>query len=203
MTLSVRVELLQRDRDAAALRAALIDADLNRRILTGEVHTVVVPPFLARDAVARFARHAKVHSVAGHPLGWSKPTFKAIEATGLAKENVDAVEVVPLPDVSTLLDELREIVRGVRAARPGLCVLVRVSPVLIRASGEGRSELIVRAVQQSGCDGVVLTGPDEENDEANDERNGDMSNAHQFAAAHLIAAIESAGLTCVSSRDRF
>lgn len=186
---AARVELLFETANADALRAGLARADVNARVDAGEPLVLVVPPFLARDAVARFARRgrAKVHGVVGHPLGWSRPVFKAIEATGLAKENVDAVEVVPLPDVATLTDELREIARGIRAARPGLPMFVRVTPVLLDTLEVTRVEAILRATQHGGADGIVLAGPGDWADEA---------------SALVADRAASAGLVCVTAPRR-
>lgn len=123
---------------------------------------IVVPPVFARHAVdAVRGSGIRVASVAGYPLGLAKPTIKAIEATSLAKDGVDAVEVTPLlanllaGDWDALRDELLEIVRGVRAAKPTTTIHVRLDlGLLVDLEFAKLADAIVRGA----CDGVVLDG---------------------------------------------
>lgn len=129
---------------------------------TATPYGVVVPPIFARQAVdALRGKDIRVASVAGYPLGFAKPTIKAIEATNLAKDGVDAVELTPLlanllaDDLEPLRAELLEVVRGVRAARPTATVHVRIDIDSIPPS-QIRQIALHDAVVRGACDGIVF-----------------------------------------------
>ena len=121
---------------------------------------VVIAPVFARRVVdALRGSGIRVASVVGYPLGLAKPTVKAIEATSLAKDGVDAVEVTPLSHLilddnwDALRDELLEIVRGVRAARPTTSIHVRLDLDVLRDIDLAAT---ADAIARGACDGVVL-----------------------------------------------
>jgi deoxyribose-phosphate aldolase len=133
---------------------------IETRADTSPIRGIVVPPVFARRVVdALRGNSIRVASVVGYPLGLAKPTVKAIEATSLAKDGVDAVEVTPLSHLildgawDALRDELLEMVRGVRAARPTTSIHVRLDLDILRDIDlPGAADAIVRGA----CDGVVL-----------------------------------------------
>ena len=145
----------------AAIEQQLREGEADGRSAAKSVaRSVVVLPTSARRWVdAMRGRRVRVTSVVAYPLGLSKPTIKAIEATSLAKDGVDAIEVTPLPlhvaegDSAALCEELREIVRGARAARPTLAIDVRVDAAWVR---DGQLPGLLDAVRRSGCDRLIL-----------------------------------------------
>jgi len=105
---------------------------------------------------------ARVGTHVGFPLGTSKATIKAIEATGAVKDGADEIEVVAhLPyvlalDVDSARAELMEVVRAARAARREVVVHVIFETALLwRLGGERAVECACRATRESGCDGIV------------------------------------------------
>lgn len=121
---------------------------------------IVVPSVFARRVVdALRGSNVRVASVVAYPLGLARSTVKAIEATSLAKNGVDAVEVTPLAHLlidrawDALRDELIEIVRGVRAARPTTTIHVRLD---LDTLGEIDLPSAADAIRRGACDGVVL-----------------------------------------------
>jgi deoxyribose-phosphate aldolase len=121
---------------------------------------VVVPSIFARHLVdALRGSNVRVAGVVAYPLGLAKSTVKAIEATSLAKDGVDTVEVTPLAHLirdaawDALRDELLEIVRGVRAARPTTSIHVRLD---LDVLGEIDLPATADAIVRGACDGVVL-----------------------------------------------
>jgi deoxyribose-phosphate aldolase len=153
------------DHTLLTARTSAADVDiLISAVLADAAHSrgIVVPPVFARRAVeALRGSGVRVASVAGYPLGLSKSTLKAIEATGLAKDGVDAVELTPLPanivgsKFDALRDELRESVRGVRAARQHTSLHARVDldacPLTAAAL-----PMLLNAIAEGACDGIVL-----------------------------------------------
>lgn len=143
------------------LHASAAEVD---RVLAGildgstPARSIVVPPAVARRCVdALRGRGVRVASVVGYPLGLAKPTVKAIEATSLAKDGVDAVEVTPYPahvidgDWDVLREELLEIARGARAARPTLAIDVRVDVAWVKDQGA-----LASIVQRAACDRLIV-----------------------------------------------
>ena len=103
--------------------------------------------------------------VVDFPLGASKPTIKAIEATSVVKDGADEIDVVaPLPsllrrDLAALKAELIETVRASRTVNPQVRIKVIIESALLlaevdQAEGERRIETACRAALESGCDFV-------------------------------------------------
>lgn len=104
-------------------------------------------------------------AVAGFPLGAMKPTIKAIEATGLAKNGADEVDFVAhLPnllreDVEASRDEFRELVTAVRSVKQDIIVKVILETAALMDGvsadqAEARIAAACKAAQQAGCDFV-------------------------------------------------
>ena len=95
------------------------------------------------------------------PGGASKSTVKAIEATSCIKDGADEIAVVPhwpnvaRGDVDAMKLELLEIVRAARAARSDVVVKVVVHP---RSRDAINFEAACRAIRESGCDWLVISG---------------------------------------------
>lgn len=115
--------------------------------------------------VAKALRGTAVHTcaVVGFPLGASKPTIKAIEATAALKDGADEIDFVAhLPhllkqDFASAKAEFLEIVRAARSANPAAVVKVIIeSAVLLQGTdqGEARIETACRTARESGCDYV-------------------------------------------------
>jgi hypothetical protein len=135
-----------------------------------------VPPVFARRAAdAMRGSGVKVGSVVSYPHGLSKPTIKAIEATNLAKDGIDAVEITPLAanvraanvraanvraaQSNALRVELLEIVRGARAAKPSVAIHVRLDLDLLGLDEEAVASA-GRLIAQGACDGITLAAND-------------------------------------------
>lgn len=159
--------------DLHVLEPLLSATDLMRvvdRAISERFRAIVVAPVHARSFVeALRGTGVSVRSVVGYPLGISKPTVKAIEATSLAKDGVDALEVTPLPtairvcvldrDEAPLRNELLEIARGARAARPTIGLHLRVDVTWLEdAEPANAIAALASTIARGAFDGLVLDG---------------------------------------------
>lgn len=121
---------------------------------------VVAPVYIARVATLLQGSGAMLMASVGFPLGFSKPTLKAIEATSCIKDGADAILVVPhLPhlirgDFDAARAELLEIVRAARATRRD----AQINILIDRIADEQLIATACRAIRESACDGVVTGG---------------------------------------------
>jgi deoxyribose-phosphate aldolase len=153
MTSPRELVLLDPLADAKAVDRLIHDAAAQR------VEAVVVAPVHARFVAPRMAAvKIRTFVAVGYPLGLNKPTLKAIEATSAVKDGADGIDLVPhLPpllagDVEAVKQEVMEVVRGARAARP--TTLVRLwfdRPI----NDTPLFDALVRCARESGCDGIV------------------------------------------------
>lgn len=145
------------------LDALSTPADVDRLIhdaVARRVGSVVVAPVHTRFVASRMAALKILTFVAvGYPLGLSKPTLKAIEATSAVKDGADGIDLVPhLPpllvgNVDAVKQEVMEVVRGARAARPSTHVRLWFDQPV---DDESLLTAVVRSARESGCDGLVL-----------------------------------------------
>jgi deoxyribose-phosphate aldolase len=142
--------------DAKAVDRLIHDAAARR------VESVVVAPVHARFVAPRMAAvKVRTFVAVGYPLGLNKPTLKAIEATSAVKDGADGIDLVPhLPpviagDVDAVKQEVMEVVRGARAARPATLVRLWFDQVVI---DDALFATLHRCARESGCDGLIVAG---------------------------------------------
>lgn len=170
MSLAARIDhtLLAAQATPAEI-ARLVAQALEHRfasVCTNPIFTAQVAAALRADPAATgTAGRVLACAVVGFPLGANKPTLKAIEATSAAKDGADEIDVVAhLPpllacDYRATRDELMEVVRAARSARPSVIVKVILETAVLMqadspATAEARIEAGCRAARESGCDFV-------------------------------------------------
>lgn len=139
--------------DAKAVDRLIHEAAAHR------VHSVVVAPVHVRFVAPRMAA-VKIQTFAavGFPLGLNKPTLKAIEATSAVKDGADGIDLVPhLPPlmagkIESVKQEVMEVVRGARAARPSTIVRLWFDRPI---DDEPLLDALIRGARESGCDCIV------------------------------------------------
>src|SRR5688572_29655037 len=150
------------------LQAQLLPRDVHAQVTAamqaGVGGVVVLPVWVGRVAtMLREAGGVRTMAAVGFPLGGSKSTVKAIEATSCVKDGAEGLWVVPhLPnllraDLDATKFELLEIVRAARAARRDVQVhvVVEVEMLVAETDGQRLMETACRAVRESACDGIV------------------------------------------------
>jgi deoxyribose-phosphate aldolase len=162
MLMADRIEcwLVRHEANRAQIHAAIAECQhRSLRLLT------VGGAYVADVATALRGSMVDVGVVVGYPLGNSKSTVKAIEATSAAKDGATVVTFVPLghsllkPDLLALKNETMEIVRAVRSTNPRVQVRLAVHSSHFTHAGEvafaGLADAACRAARESGCDGIV------------------------------------------------
>lgn len=147
----------------------LVEQALQHRfasVCVNPVYTALVAGLLRADASANPEAPRVLNcAVVGFPLGANKATIKAIEATAAAKDGAEEIDVVAhLPhllalDFNAAKEELMEVVRAARAARPRTAIKVILETAALMKDvdasvGEARIEVGCRAARESGCDFV-------------------------------------------------
>jgi deoxyribose-phosphate aldolase len=157
--------------DISILRGDATSADVHKAAADAMQHglraVVAAPAWTSRLATMLRGSGVRVVSVVSYPLGFSKPTVKAIEATSTLKDGADEIEITAhLPPILSLdLDgaraELLEIVRAARATRRDAVISVAVDVDRLMRDAERAPhaiEVACRAIRESGCDGIVING---------------------------------------------
>jgi len=120
---------------------------------------------VARSLRNETGGEVKTCSVVGFPLGASKATVKAIEATAAVKDGADEIDFVAhLPyllnkDLANAKAEFVEIIKAARAVRSSVIVKVIIESACLMAEvdaaeAEARSAVACRAARETGCDFV-------------------------------------------------
>jgi hypothetical protein len=142
----------------------LLDQDRVRLDVAVDSHIGLgVGGALVKSARSLVGPAGVIAALVSFPLGLSKSTVKAIEATAAVKDGASEILVAPrwslwTPD--TIVDakqELLEIVRGARAARGDVRIQVLVDPAQLAA--DIPAAFLVRIVRESACDGLTLLRP--------------------------------------------
>ena len=163
---------LSRRTDHTITKPEAVSAEVHRvateAMQRGGRAVVAAPVWTQRLSRMLQGSGVRVVSVVAFPNGTSKPTVKAIEATSTIKDGADEIEIVPhLPailslDVESARAELMEIVRAARSTRRDTVIRVIVDTQLFLQLGDDRGERTIetacRAVRESGCDGIVISG---------------------------------------------
>lgn len=151
--------------DHTILKPEATIADVDRIIdeaLKFRFASVCVQPVFVKHVAGRLKGSGVLTcAVVGFPHGANKATVKAVEATAAAKDGAEEIDVVAhLPfllsrNVAAARDELLEVARAARAARPGAVIKVIVeSAVLLKDcnDADGMIADACRAVREGGCD---------------------------------------------------
>lgn len=121
--------------------------------------SILVLPWMLRDIHHRWGAILPIAAAVGHPLGSSKPTLKAIEATSCIKDGASRLEICPNSfhlhqmDRGVIKQELLEIVRAARATRANVQLDAVIDLSVTRPTPE-----LLQTLRESAMDGVVLRG---------------------------------------------
>ena len=155
--------------DHTNLKPEATEADIDRLTAEAREHgfasVCINGRFVARAAAALKGSGVRTCAVAGFPLGASKPTVAAIEATSACKDGADEIDFVAyLPhllrsDAAAARDEFLELTRAVRGVRRDVVVKVIVESGLLMRDvsadeAERRIAAACLAAREAGCDFV-------------------------------------------------